>query len=391
MEEVEDEDFVEDFEQSEQGSDYDEVSEEEAESQRKNSKRKAASAHQDSRTRSSKRSKQIDAQPNFFFSTRSSRSQDQKAREQQAKANNGAKVQKKEEKPEEVFNQTLSESSDDALKAVRCDADFAAVLQFMDLFRAILNLGKFSSNQIEHSLVYPGEYKFLAELHIKLLRGISVRKTINLENWEKSLKNRFTTEISLKNAITVPEDENPLESSEYYPLPVKRKILILRNLCDWQCDYNNKLLDYLKEMPASDYDGKLREEPIGSDRQGNKYWNLDTNDVTPRLYRESPSVWKAGKFVPGAWETVSSNIVALQEFAEKILDSKTRNPNDDEEELYEVITEDLIPPVLASERKEQAVARKLLRMETTGVSSRNILSTSRTRRSRSQVAFSYAE
>lgn len=156
---------------------------------------------------------------------------------------------------------------------------------------------------------------------------------------------------------------------------------------------------HLKTIPPSEYDGHLREKPLGKDRNNNLYWTLDEHDITARIYKESPPLYnEAGvqvagigrgylrNYYLGKWETVCTTLEELTQFA-------TTLSQDDKDEnlLYQTITNILIPPLQEQEKQRQLEARKLAKQEMNGVSVKNIVTNSRTRTSRKLINYAYED
>lgn len=185
-------------------------------------------------------------------------------------------------------------------------------------------------------------------------------------------------------------DKNPLEDCPYRKLPVLTKVSILKALCEWQLDYCEQIQQHIAELKPSKIDGYLRREPIGKDSQGYYYWRLDTNDKTARLYREKPSTSydKSGRLLPEKWETVSSNLKELKEFAESLKGTT----DSDEKELLQIIENEMLPPLLEKERLKEQAAKRLAKQEVHGLSLRNIITgTARTRRARKDINYAYMD
>jgi hypothetical protein len=225
--------------------------------------------------------------------------------------------------------------------------------------------------------------KLLPKLHGKLLQGI-MKKSITVENWEQTLKNKISREIREGNCTM---ETNPLEDSSYYRLPVRLKVHILKMLCEWQFDYSTKMQDFLRELKPGEAETLLRPEPLGKDKQKNSIWSFDYNESTPRLYRENPPTRDSeNRLIPGKWETITTTIPQLQQYADSLDTS-----NGDERQLKNVIVKKVLPPLIEKEKQKEIAMKRLVKMEMGGVSVRNILQNGRTRRSRKEVNYAYEE
>ncbi|PRP86743.1 nucleolin [Planoprotostelium fungivorum] len=196
------------------------------------------------------------------------------------------------------------------------------------------------------------------------------------------------------------EKENPKEGSNlfalyarpvanYWTLHTWKKVALLKQLTQWAIDKSDAIKDYIWNLEPIEYKGRIREHPMGRDSQGWIYWTLDVNDETPRLYRERPianhgtngETSKKRKLIeetPMEWETVSTTLPELQAFRETLEDSTAP----EEVELRAFLDEEIIPSLIKEEKRQETASKKMKRMESAGVSTRNIIYEGRTRHSR---------
>eukprot|EP00047_Mylnosiga_fluctuans_P009449 m.11472 g.11472 ORF g.11472 m.11472 type:complete len:824 (+) comp2634_c0_seq1:91-2562(+) len=139
-------------------------------------------------------------------------------------------------------------------------------------------LPEFSVEQLEAAIVAEGEKEdpLLIQIHVRLLRGLRNRSTIDDETWEEVFKKEIDNRL--------PEIQNPLDRMQYRWISVREKVILLHNLCEWRfCDaedtqFGGAVQNIVKDMDAD----VLRLEPKGKDRQGRTYWYFSGM----RLYRE---------------------------------------------------------------------------------------------------------
>jgi len=299
--------------------------------------------------------------------------------------------QEEEEEEEEKFNEKEIEKNQ---KEINNIAEFAIILQFIDLFKNVLGISKdINPEKLEYFFCIDGKnsYQFLSQLHIKLLRNISNKpSSITINNWERHFKNKLNRENSFHNVSMDFSQGNPLEQSSYSNLSLKVKILLLKELCEWQLDYNEKVQEYISSMPVEEYNNFLREKPIGFDKNNCIYWHLDKNEITSRVYKEKPIIIQEEDGTlkeSGEWETVCKTISEIEHFSLNFKNSTNKH----EKELFKIIEENLLPPLYESEKKKISIAKKLAKMETGGVSLNNIINGERTRKKRREISYIYED
>lgn len=85
-------------------------------------------------------------------------------------------------------------------------------------------------------------------------------------------------------------------TSDYEDLNTHQRIQLLQFLCDAQFTRNYSFKNHVAKIPEDDYDSRLRDSPIGLDRQGQRYWLLQVGTVCMNIiimcvyYREREEV-----------------------------------------------------------------------------------------------------
>lgn len=113
----------------------------------------------------------------------------------------------------------------------------------------------------------------LIDLHVKLLRKLKF--SVNVERWERSLA-KFCYSYSMNDAWE-------LERFAYKLLKLPTRLRILKNLLETQFDSNVKFKGAVNVLNS----GKLRKQPLGSDKMGNVYWRTLDSDCNIRIYQEN--------------------------------------------------------------------------------------------------------
>ncbi|CAG8497949.1 9873_t:CDS:10 [Dentiscutata heterogama] len=253
-----------------------------------------------------------------------------------------------------------------AILHIRSLWEFANVSQFMHTYYDAFGLDSFDTDELERSLATDDNIQ-IGDLIIKMLRTLSFNKNISLDNWEQHLLQQYQKHAPEKNPFG---DETC--SIKFEDMSVKQKVLILHDLCHWQMRNPDRFRNFLSNQ---DNPQEWRVTPVGYDSKGNTYWLFDDN----RLCKESPKkdVSKKqkskvkntrrsrAKHVPSEvnetiaettnWETVCVTIAEWEEFPKRF--EKSRNVQ--EKAFYKLLTEDLLPQILAALHEKEKERKKL--------------------------------
>ncbi|CAG8568258.1 3133_t:CDS:10 [Acaulospora morrowiae] len=268
---------------------------------------------------------------------------------------------------------THSDFSLDAQQAIhqlRSHWEFSNVAQFMHTFYNAFGLESFDTDEFELSLVAK-ESPQLTNLIVQMLRTLTSNKKITIDNWERHLYQLYS--------IYEPEKSNPFESEgdqkNFKDMSIIQKMLILHDLCHWQMRNPDKFRQHLDSQDDSQ---TWRVSPIGYDSKGNTYWLFDDN----RLCKEAPKVdtekpkgrgksarrnrsKKASATTAIStttdqnestnWETVCVTAAEWESFPAQF--EKTRNSA--EKAFFKLLTNDLLPRVLAVLKEKEKDRKKL--------------------------------
>ncbi|CAG8576263.1 9251_t:CDS:10 [Cetraspora pellucida] len=187
------------------------------------------------------------------------------------------------------------------------------------------------------------------------------------DNWEQHLCQQYQKYAPEKNPFG---DE--ICSIKFENMSVKQKVLILHDLCHWQMRNPEKFRTFLSNQENPQ---EWRVTPVGYDSKGNTYWLFDDN----RLCKESPKKEvskkqkskikntrrnrakhvssEANETITEStnWETICVTIAEWEEFPKRF--EKTRNVR--EKEFYKLLTEDLLPKILAALQEKEKERKKL--------------------------------
>mmetsp|Transcript_8475 Transcript_8475/g.35395 ORF Transcript_8475/g.35395 Transcript_8475/m.35395 type:complete len:343 (+) Transcript_8475:88-1116(+) len=172
--------------------------------------------------------------------------------------------------------------------------EFAAVTQFLNVFKGKLRAGRVDASVLETALVQPlAHAELLERVHVAMLRVFTHKtKGINGVTWARKLLSRYKEELEEWHPRDREEIGRLLEEKDdtgtmlcYQMLPLRTKVLLLHELCTDLCD-----VDVIRKQMRELGPCVCRAEPVGCDTKGRLYWNLAT-----RLYREVPAAF-TGRF-----------------------------------------------------------------------------------------------
>ncbi|XP_076818134.1 uncharacterized protein LOC143463516 isoform X2 [Clavelina lepadiformis] len=162
-----------------------------------------------------------------------------------------------------------------------------AIAHFFSLFKSCFSLTDFTIEELEECLLTDGEDDkstiFTSRLLTQLLQGCYSNPNISVTTYHDTLlhimKKRWEEEDGRV---------NPLSSAnaDFHSLPTMLKVQIIHRLTEYRLDAND-VVEKLSGLNPSD----LRLEPLGSDRNGSKYWYF----FGVRLYKETPPAKKPKK------------------------------------------------------------------------------------------------
>uniref|UniRef100_H2YHK6 Uncharacterized protein n=1 Tax=Ciona savignyi TaxID=51511 RepID=H2YHK6_CIOSA len=162
-----------------------------------------------------------------------------------------------------------------------------AIAHFFSLFKSCFSLTDFTIEELEEALLSDGESDvstaFTSKLLMELLQGCYNNANISVTNYHETLIDIMKRRWELEDGRV-----NPLASihSDFHGLPTQLKVQIIHRLTEYRLDAQD-VEEKLCGLNPSD----LRLEPLGSDRNGSKYWYF----FGVRLYKETPPETKSRK------------------------------------------------------------------------------------------------
>ncbi|KAJ6862393.1 hypothetical protein NC652_039288 [Populus alba x Populus x berolinensis] len=212
--------------------------------------------------------------------------------------------------------------------------ELASILNFLSIFEPVLGVDlKLTAEEIESGLVKPN--KSLAQLHVKLLKGIPPvsNKLKASDAWVTALCKKLATWWPW-----VAEGELPLkeakgeEISEYKELDPTNRLLILKALCEIRAEQDD-IASYvntsLKDGTGISY---FRKDKVGGDGTAISYWYDGSSTIGHRLYKEVNMTranirtkGKASKNLPATclqWEILATNLEGFQKVVSELSSSK---------------------------------------------------------------------
>ncbi|XP_021733746.1 DDT domain-containing protein DDR4-like [Chenopodium quinoa] len=247
--------------------------------------------------------------------------------------------------------------------------ELASILNFLHLFRAVLNINaEFSAEELESALLTPNST--LSDIHIPLLKAIPpvTRMACGRETWVTVLCRKLRDWWHW-----VAEGELPIvanhgaEIEMYKTLDPAVRVVILKALCDIRVEqddirsYIDNSLKHGAQLSA------FRKERIGGDSHGTSFWYEDDEFVGHRLYREIRKVERKVEMKKGKtkgsnvlpcttyeWETVATNLDEFLDVSEKLFSSKNRT----EASLGKKLKNDMLPEIEKIYRRKEKLLKK---------------------------------
>ncbi|KAF5204380.1 Ddt domain-containing protein ddr4 [Thalictrum thalictroides] len=213
--------------------------------------------------------------------------------------------------------------------------EFASILNFLNVFRPILNiLVEFTAEELETALLTPNS--ILDDIHIPLLKAIPpvTRMALGRGTWVTVLCRKLRDWWHW-----VAEGDIPIVASQgtelgiYNELDPGIRVVILKALCDIRVEQEDIKNFIDRSLKQGIQLSVFRKERIGGDSHGVSYWYEDDPTIGHRLYREIKKVEIKKVKTKGVlsfptiscqWETVATNLEEFEEVSEKLFSSKSR-------------------------------------------------------------------
>ena len=251
----------------------------------------------------------------------------------------------------------MDDSDDGGLAtSLRRSWPLAACVQFLRVFQAPLGLKKRPSGDVlERMLVDPAGHPNVTATVLGRLANVQGRKTYE---WERALRARIDEKWNES------FEQHPMDECEWEHLEPEQRLDIVHALCEWLCQDDPDIIDAL-ERTVSDKDytaDALREEPIGVDAEGSRYYYLGIDGEDCRLYKETPPKNRGErKFIydNAEFSTVCTTLEELARLKESLASSKQKSDRD----LAKRLADDIIPKLEETKAARERAIRKAERIE----------------------------
>ncbi|KAL2321916.1 hypothetical protein Fmac_026295 [Flemingia macrophylla] len=246
--------------------------------------------------------------------------------------------------------------------------EFASVLNFLHLFRHLLNISlEFSAEEFETALLTPNDTLF--HIHMPLLKAIPpiTRMALTRDTWITVLCRKLKDWWHW-----VAEGNLPIVASHgaeievYKSLDPGVRVVILKALCDIRVEQED-IRSYIDNSIKHGVQlSTFRKERIGGDSHGISYWYEDDPVIGHRLYREIRKTEviqvKKGKArgsqilssTSYQWEAVATNFDEFQDVSEKLFSSKNRT----EVSVGKRLKIDMLPEIEKVHKKKERLLKK---------------------------------
>ncbi|KAK7330416.1 hypothetical protein VNO77_24610 [Canavalia gladiata] len=251
---------------------------------------------------------------------------------------------------------------------LRCMWEFASVLNFLHLFRPLLNISlEFSAEEFETALLIPNDTLF--HIHMPLLKAIPpiTRMALTRDTWITVLCRKLRDWWHW-----VADGDLPIVASHGVEIEVYKsldpgvRVVILKALCDIRVEQED-IRSYIDNSIKHGVQlSTFRKERIGGDSHGISYWYEDDPIIGHRLYRETKKTeviqMKKGKArgsqvlssTSYQWEAVATNFDEFQDVSEKLFSSKNRT----EASVGKKLKIDMLPEIEKVHKKKERLLKK---------------------------------
>ncbi|XP_019431185.1 PREDICTED: DDT domain-containing protein DDR4-like [Lupinus angustifolius] len=246
--------------------------------------------------------------------------------------------------------------------------ELASVLNFLNLFRDILNISvEFSAEEFETALLNPNDT--LGDIHMPLLKAIPpiTRMALTHDTWITVLCRKLRDWwYWVANGDIPIVASHGAEIEVYKSLDPGVRVVILKALCDIRAEQED-IRSYIDNSIKHGVQlSTFRKERIGGDSHGISYWYEDDPIIGHRLYREIRKTEvvqvKKGKArgsqvlsnTSYQWEAVATNFDEFQDVSEKLLSSKNRM----EASVGKRLKIDMLPEIEKVHKRKEKLLKK---------------------------------
>ncbi|XP_027330761.1 DDT domain-containing protein DDR4-like isoform X1 [Abrus precatorius] len=251
---------------------------------------------------------------------------------------------------------------------LRCMWEFASALNFLHLFRPLLNISlEFSAEELETALLIPNDTLF--HIHMPLLKAIPpiTRMALTRDTWITVLCRKLRDWWHWVADGNLPiVASHGAEIEVYKSLDPGVRVVILKALCDIRVEQED-IRSYIDNSIKHGVQlSTFRKERIGGDSHGIYYWYEDDPIIGHRLYREIRKTeviqMKKGKArgsqvissTSFQWEAVATNFDEFQDVSEKLFSSKNRT----EASVGKKVKMDMLPEIEKVHKKKERLLKK---------------------------------
>ncbi|KAJ8513015.1 hypothetical protein OPV22_003449 [Ensete ventricosum] len=243
--------------------------------------------------------------------------------------------------------------------------ELASVLNFLHVFRPLLNIGmEFSAEELETALITPNST--LDDVHMPLLKAIPpvTRMALGRATWVTVLCRKLRDWWHWVADGDIPiVASHGAEIETYKTLDPGTRVLILKALCDIRVEQEDIRTFIDNSLKRGIQLAAFRKERIGGDSHGISYWYEDDPIIGHRLYREIRRVEakkirtkgsSSAPVISFQWETVATNLDEFQDVSEKLFSSKNRT----EASVGKKLKIDSLPEIEKIHKKKERLLKK---------------------------------
>ncbi|KAF2667781.1 hypothetical protein BT63DRAFT_300736 [Microthyrium microscopicum] len=164
------------------------------------------------------------------------------------------------------------------LDRIRSMSEFAALIQFLDIFGPTLKIQPISIEDAEQECLKPTPSQKLAELGLGLLKNISSHRGLNLEIFDEYTRRQYVAKAPENNLYGVEEEPKHFDDFDIFT-----KIRVLHQLTLWTFWNPDRMREKMGDIAFEEQALNWRMNPYGWDSENRTYFVFDHD----RLYRQT--------------------------------------------------------------------------------------------------------